>query len=210
MSSPTQTEIDRLITEARAGDRRSIGSLIDLYRNYLQLIAQVRMHRCLQSRLNPSDVIQEAMIKAWNNFGQFHGKTESELMAWLRSIVLHAIKSAVEHEIKTAKRSIRREVPLDKILAELDSSARQIAAVIVSPISSPSDQAERRELAVIVADRIARLPENYRELVVLRNLEGASFEEIAARFGKSVGAVRAMWARAVVKLHEIAAELEQP
>src|SRR5439155_543533 len=62
-------------------------------------------------------------------------------------------------------------------------------AALVSPHSSPSAQAERRELAALVADQLARLPAHYREVIVLRNLEGLPFDEVARRMKRTAGAV---------------------
>jgi RNA polymerase sigma-70 factor (ECF subfamily) len=76
-------------------------------------------------------------------------------------------------------------------------------AALVSPWSSPSDQAQRRELAAILADQLARLKPEYREVIVLRNLEGLAFEEVARRMGRTAGSVRMLWLRALDRLKQL-------
>jgi RNA polymerase sigma-70 factor (ECF subfamily) len=72
---------------------------------------------------------------------------------------------------------------------------------------TPSELAIRREQSVVLADALARLPDDYREVIVLRHLERIEFSEVAARMGRSSGAVRMLWARALERLR---VELESP
>ncbi len=66
-----------------------------------------------------------------------------------------------------------------------------------------SAQAQRRERVALVADQLARLPAHYQEVIVLRNLEGLPFDEVARRMGKSTGAVRVLWFRALERLRRM-------
>ena len=68
--------------------------------------------------------------------------------------------------------------------------------------TTPSAAAARRERAVLLADALEGLPADYREVVILRNLEGLKFSEVAARMGRSSGAIRMLWARAIEQLSE--------
>jgi RNA polymerase sigma-70 factor (ECF subfamily) len=195
----------RLLEDARGGNRESLGTLTELYRNYLELLARVQLDRHLRKRLSPSDVVQVTFAKAVENFGQFRGQSEAELLAWLRSILINAIKSAVQREILAGRRDARREVSLEQRLAAIDDSSAQFDAALVAQTSSPSSAANRREAAADLADQLAQLPASYREVIILRNLESISFEEIAQRMGRTAGAVRVLWVRAIRRLQEIAA-----
>lgn len=199
----TTAEVERLISAARDGDEQSGAELIEAYRNYLHLIARLEIDRQLQRRLCPSDLVQITVLKAWKNFSQFRGQSEAELMGWMRRILLRSIKTAAEREVQAARRSLNREVSLHEELAQIDDSDYRIDAALVCQASSPSAQAGRRELSAIVADRIAQLPTAYREIIVMRNLQGIGFEEIAAKLGKTPGAVRSMWVRALTKLQDL-------
>jgi RNA polymerase sigma-70 factor (ECF subfamily) len=73
---------------------------------------------------------------------------------------------------------------------------------LLAPQSSPSQQAVRREQAVLLADTLDQLPPDYREVLVLRHLRELSFAEVAARLGRSVEATKKLWARALARLRQ--------
>ena len=72
-----------------------------------------------------------------------------------------------------------------------------------APISSPSQQASRREQVVLLADALALLPEDYREVIVLRHLEGLSFAEVGQRMGRSLDSVEKLWVRGLARLRQM-------
>jgi RNA polymerase sigma-70 factor (ECF subfamily) len=84
----------------------------------------------------------------------------------------------------------------------LNRSSLAIQAQLADSISSPSAHAVRREEAVLLADALARLPADYREVFILRNLEKIPVDEIAARMDRSPNAIRKLWARAMVALKQ--------
>jgi RNA polymerase sigma-70 factor (ECF subfamily) len=198
-----QTHPDQLIAEARGGKRDSLGKLLDLYRNYLRILARTQIDLHLQSKASPSDLVQETFLHACRNFQQFRGISEKELLGWLRKILLHNLAKLVETQILAKKRDIRREISIERRMASMENSSNRIEALLVSPCSSPSFQAQRRELAAQVADQLAQLPPAYREVIILRNLEGLSFEQVATRMERTTGAVRVLWLRALEKLRRI-------
>jgi RNA polymerase sigma-70 factor (ECF subfamily) len=200
MDPCAQPNPEQLLAEARRGGRDSLGALLELYRNYLSLLARTQVDLHLQGRANPSDLVQETFLQACGHFGQFRGSTEKELLAWLRRILVNNLGRLVETQLRAQKRDARREVSLENQVRRLDRSAAKVEAALVSQHSSPSAQAQRRELATQVADLLAGLPAHYRDVIVLRNLEGLSFEEVALRMGRTPGAVRVLWLRALEKL----------
>jgi RNA polymerase sigma-70 factor (ECF subfamily) len=105
--------------------------------------------------------------------------------------------------VRARKRTVRREVSLEDHLKTLEQSAAKVEEALLCQGSSPSAQAHRRELSAIVADQLAKLPANYREVIVLRSLEGLAFEEVARRMGRTSGAVRALWLRALDQLRQL-------
>ncbi len=163
---------------------------------------QIDLH--LQGRVNPSDLVQETFLEAHRDFDQFRGHTEKEWLAWLRRILVHNLARLVDQQVKALKRNARREVSLDRVnRASLDQTSARFDAALVSPHSSPSEQAQRREQAALMADRLAGLPAHYRDVIVLRNLEGLSFDEVASRMGRTPGAVRLLWLRALDRLRQL-------
>jgi RNA polymerase sigma-70 factor (ECF subfamily) len=125
------------------------------------------------------------------------------LLAWLRRILVNTLARLVEKQKKARKRDVRREVSMDRLVEDMENSSAAFEAALVNPSSSPSAQAERRELAALVADQLARLPTQYREVIVLRNLEGLPFEEVARRMKRTAGAVRILWLRALDRLRQM-------
>jgi RNA polymerase sigma-70 factor (ECF subfamily) len=194
---------EQLLAAARRGRRECLGTLLELYRNYLHLVARTQIDLHLQAQVNPSDLVQETFLEAYRDFKQFRGQTEVELLGWLRRILLHNLGRLVEKQVRAKKRSVRRTVSLEERLKELDKSAAKVEAALLCHGSSPSAQAERRELAAILADQLARLPKGHREVIILRNLEGLSFEEVAQRLKRSPGAVRVLWLRALDRLRQL-------
>jgi RNA polymerase sigma-70 factor (ECF subfamily) len=197
---------EQLLAEARQGKREELGNLLELYREYLNLVARTQIDLHLQAQVNPSDMVQETFLEAYRDFGQFQGTTERELVAWLRRILVHNLGHLVERQMKAQKRDIRRQISLEQRIASLDRSAAKVEAALVSPWSSPSAHAQRREMAALLADQLARLPAHHREVIVLRNLEALPFEEIARRMKRTQTATRVLWLRALGKLREFLKE----
>ncbi len=197
---------EKLLADARRGSVGCLGSLLELYRNYLHLLARTQIDLHLQSRANPSDLVQETFLEATRDFGDFRGSTETELLAWLRRILVHNLATLVEQQVLAQKRSVRREVSLGGALADLERSSAHFEAGLAGSLTSPSVRAERRERAAILADQLARLPADYREVIVLRNLESLPFDEVGRRMGRTSGAVRMLWLRALDRLRELLEE----
>ncbi|HLN28787.1 MAG TPA: sigma-70 family RNA polymerase sigma factor [Gemmataceae bacterium] len=194
---------NRLLGEARAGRSESLGSLLELYREYLRVLARAQLNPRLQARASPSDLVQETFLQACRHFEQFRGSTEKEWLAWLRRILVHSLAQLVERQVLTQKRDISRNVTTGQGQRTSNSSSGAAEPALISPGSSPSAQAQRRELAALVADQLARLPADYREVLMLRNIESLPFEEVARRMGRTSGAVRILWLRALGQLREM-------
>jgi RNA polymerase sigma-70 factor (ECF subfamily) len=196
---PPDSIPDFLLEQARAGDVAALGRLLELYRNYLRLVARTLISQALRARLDASDVVQVTFLKAAREFPKFVGSTEPELTAWLRQILVRTLANEVKQH-RAQRRDYRREEPIEALL---DSSSVAIQERLAAPLSSPSAHISRREQAVLLADALEKLPADYREVFVLRNLEHVSFAEIGARMNRSSGAARMLWARAVDKLSQL-------
>jgi RNA polymerase sigma-70 factor (ECF subfamily) len=201
MSSCDATH-ELLLNQARAGDKAARGQLLELYRNYLKLMARSLISQPLRVRLDASDLVQEIFLKAYREFGSFLGSTEAELVGWLRQILVRSLADQVrQHRAK--RRDYRREEPMEVLL---DRSSLAIQARLAAPLSSPSGHSTRREQAVLLADALEKMPADYREVFLMRNLEHVPFEEIATRMNRSSGAVRMLWTRAIKKLSQLLKE----
>lgn len=177
-----------------------LGGILQLYWNYLHLLAEAQMDRRLRVRFSPSDLVQETLLEAHRDFPQFRGSTEAEFLAWLRQILVHNLIVAVRRHVEAGKRDVRREVSLEQIRVGVDTSAMSLAGLLEQRGTSPSARIQREELLVALADHLAALPPDYREVIVLRHLQGRSFAEIALQMERNEGAVRMLWLRAIGQL----------
>ncbi len=188
---------ERLLGLARDGNGPALGQLLELYRNYLALLVRLQIGRRLQGKVDPEDLVQETFLRAHRDFSSFRGRTEAEMIAWLRQILAAQATTMVRHYLGTQRRDPR----LERALAEdLDQSSRSLDRGLVAAQSSPSQQASRREQAVVLADALRQLPPDYREVLILRHLEGLSFTEVARCMQRSVDSVEKLWVRGLARL----------
>lgn len=197
MSMHDPPDPDALLRRARAGEEDAVGRLLECYRRYLMLLGRVQIGRHLQGKADAADLVQETFLEAFRNWGQFRGTSESELLGWLRQILASRLHELVRRYIHTRGRDVRREQAL---AADLDQSSRVLDPDLIAPQSTPSHQAARREQAVILADALEQLPEDYREVIVLHHMEGCTLPEVARRMNRTVRSVEKLWARALAKL----------
>lgn len=191
--------VAQLIDAFRHGDLDAGNELLKRYRPWLRLLARLQLDSRLARRLDESDIVQQSMLAAFRDFGQFRGSTEAELTAWLRSILAHAIAHELRRHRGAARRDMGREVSIEQ---QLEDSSHRIQAILVTSEPSPSDQAAQHEQAVQLADLLEGLPADYREVLILRNIQGLSHEQVARRLDRSVGATRMLWVRALARLRQ--------
>ncbi len=190
---------DYLLDQARTGDSIALGRLLELYRAYLSLLARLQIGRRLQGKVDPADLVQETFLAAHRDWASFQGRSEGELVAWLRGIMAGKLAKLVRHYLGTQRRDVRLERDL---AAELDQSSQALDRGLIIQQASPSEQAARRENGVILANALSRLNEDYREVLILRHLEGLSFPEVSQRMQRSLDAVKKLWTRALKQLRE--------
>lgn len=200
--TPSQFHPTTLIHAARAGDAAALGRLLELYRNYLRLVARSVIGHDLRVRLDPSDLVQETFVKAAREFVSFAGAGEPELVGWLRTTLVRTLADQVKYH-RASIRDLRREELLESLL---DHSSSVVQQTLASSVATPSAIAAGREQAVLLADAVARLPADYREVFILRNVEHLSFDEVAARIQRSPNAARVLWTRALTRLSEMLKE----
>jgi RNA polymerase sigma-70 factor (ECF subfamily) len=190
-------EPEHLLRSARAGDAAVLGRLLEGYRRYLTLLARVQIGQRLQGKVDPADLVQETFLEAHRNFGRFQGSSEPQLVRWLRQILATRLADLVRRYLGAQGRDVRLERELEDAF---DRSTMMLGCGLVSPGSTPSQQASRREQAVLLADALGRLPDDYREVLVLRHLEGLTFPQVAERMNRSVDSVEKLWVRGLSQL----------
>jgi RNA polymerase sigma-70 factor (ECF subfamily) len=197
VSEPDTTADADLLDDARAGSPAALGRALEACRAYLLLVAERELDPGLRAKGGASDLVQQTFLEAQQDFGRFHGASVEELRAWLRQLLLHNLANFARSYRRTGKRRLDREAKF----------GRRGWAELPADTPSPSARAAARERDEALEAALAVLPDDYREVLVLRYREGCRFEEIARRMDRTANAVRKLWGRAVERLQ---AELEGP
>jgi RNA polymerase sigma-70 factor (ECF subfamily) len=192
-------DLCRLIDRARRDEPGALDRLLDSYRNYLRLLARTGLDASLQGKADPSDLVQDALLKASLRFGQFRGATDAELAGWLRQTLSRCLADLVRR-YRTGCRRAGREQSLEQLL---DRSSAAMERVLATNGTSPSASAAQRDLGVVLSDALAELSEDHREVIVLHHLEGLDWDEVARRMARTAGAVRMLWTRALKQLRPL-------
>lgn len=195
-------QVDSLLADAKAGNSVALGSLFALYQNYIRLLAATQLRARLRVRASASDVAQDTFLKAHRGFDEFRGNSGGEFVVWLRSILSHQLQYLIQQNVTAQARDVRREISLEDIGRWMDQSSAKMDAVLVANDPSPATQFDQHERSVRVADAMAALPDDYREIIMLRSIEELGYPEIAEQFGRSQGAVRMLWLRAIEALRD--------
>ncbi len=194
---PSRSEAAKLIDAACNGDREALGELLLSYRKYIVFLARTQLHHHMQAKADPSDIAQDVCLAAYGGIVDFRGRTAEEFATWLRGILSNILAKHIRKYIGTQKRDPRMEQQLSQ---GLSNASDFLHGRGVNEVSSPSQQAARNEAFLQLAEALESLPEDYRQAIVLRNLEGLPFAEVAKLMGRSVDSVEKLWVRGLAKL----------
>jgi RNA polymerase sigma-70 factor (ECF subfamily) len=175
-------------------------SKLEQHRDYLLLLARVQLDPRLKPKLDPSDIVQETLLKAHQAIQQFKGQSASELAAWLRAILANTLADAVR---KFTRQKGDLEHSVERALE--DSSAR-LEALLSSDEASPDDQAIHNEQLFRLAQALAQLPEEQRTALELKHLQGCSVAVISERMQRSKASVVGLLYRGLKKLRQLLEE----
>jgi RNA polymerase sigma-70 factor (ECF subfamily) len=193
-------QLEQHLTAARAGSREALGQVLSQYHFYLLEIARRELGRDLQPKGGASDIVQETFLEAQRIFPRFAGRSDDEIRAWLRCLLLHRTAKVGRRFRATHKRRLAREVSLD---APCMPAASRVPA---AAMPTPSAHLMARERQEVLRRAMDRLPEDYRRVMVLRYQKEMTFDEIGRDMRRSGDAVRMLWARALERLkHELRA-----
>jgi len=193
-----------LVLRAQEGDQGALNRLCERYYDRVRRIVRLRLGARLRETVDSGDILQETFMAAVRSLESFEMREEASLINWLSRLAERQIIAAADYH-GAKKRDQRRNVSLT---SSLDSSQNLRTSTLPDdraplPLDATASEEEQR----IVEDCLHRLPEEYRELILLRNYAGASWETVAEETGRpSAAAARMMHARAMIELGKLIRE----
>lgn len=193
-------ETERLLERARGGDARAFDELFGRHREYLCRVVERRLDPRVRKRVDASDVVQETQLEAFDRLADFLQRRPMPFGLWLLKTAHQRLLKIQRFHMTAERRSVRREVPLP------ERSSLELAQRLIAGGSTPSQQLGRRELAQRVREVLAELTEIDREIVLLRNFEGLSNNDVAALLDIEPDAAKKRYTRALMRLHRLMIE----
>lgn len=179
--------------------------LLESCRSYLRLLTRLHLGDDLRGRVDPSDVVQQALLQAVRGWEQFQGGTPAERIVWLRRILGRTLAN-FRRDQQAQKRDVRRE----GMQARLDQSAARLESLLPADGTSPSRGAARAEELLRLANALENLPEEQREAVTRRYMRGDTLADISAAMNKSTAAVAGLLQRGLRNLRTALSPSELP
>jgi RNA polymerase sigma-70 factor (ECF subfamily) len=195
----TAPDTDELLDLAASGDDQAAGDLLDRHRGRLGRMIAVRMDPRMAARVDPSDVVQEALIVASQRLPAYLVERPIPFYPWLRQLAWERLVHLHDRHVAAKKRSVAREAQWDLS----NDSVAQLAAQFAGDNTSPSGHAVRREMQTRVRAALDELAENDREILVLWYLERLNIREIAAVLDLSEPGVKSRHRRALVRISKL-------
>lgn len=191
--STNSTKTDELLRSVAAGDKKALDQLLDQQRDYLRRLLEARMEPGLRKRVDPSDIIQEALLVASNRIDDYLERNPTTFRLWLRRKTLERLVDARRTHF-AQKRTVKRESPFT------DASSLAIARHLLS--DRPSAAIMRQELGDQVREAMLHLSESDREILILRNAEHLTNQEVADLLEIDQKAASKRYGRAILRLSE--------
>jgi RNA polymerase sigma-70 factor, ECF subfamily len=181
-----QSDEAALVAELRAGSEEAFAWLIARYHQPIYSL----LARTVQDRGDAADLTQEVFVKVFRGVGNFHG--ESTLRTWIYRIALRE----ASNQRRWWSRHKQQEVPIEQEMTEGESSCPvRLKEMLVDPSESPFDVAVHEENRTRVEAALAEVPEPFRTTLILRDIEGFVYEEVAEMQGVNLGTVKSRLVR---------------
>jgi len=202
-SMPERTgEDDELMRLAAAGDGESWQALVGRSRDRLRRVVVFRLDPRLRGRVDPSDVLQDAYLEAWQDLGSYLERPEIPFFLWLRGIAGNKLRELHRHHLGAQRRDPRREVSIQGG-ATAETTTTALPAQLLGDLTHASEEAVRHELKLRLHAVIDAMDPLDREVLALRYFEQLSPAETARVLGIKEKAAGVRYLRAVRRLKEI-------
>jgi RNA polymerase sigma-70 factor (ECF subfamily) len=197
---PDSAETQTLLLQAHTGDRRAFEELFARHRDSLRWAIEIRLDAKLRARVDPSDVVQETHLEAYQRLADYLERRPMPFRLWLRKTAYERLLKIQRHHLKTARRAVSREVPLP------EQSSLLLADQLLADVPTPSQQIGKGELARKLRGALTQLPLPQREVLLMRNFEGLSYQEVACILEIDPATARKRYGRALLQLRHLLLE----
>ncbi len=187
-----RAEEQDLVAELKVGSEQAFALLLAQYSHPIYSL----MARSLRDPADAADVTQEVFVKVFRNISSFHG--EASLRTWIYRIALRE----ASNQRRWWSRHKRQELTIDAQVENDEGEIFCMADVLAARDASPYECAEHAQLGERVIAALRNLPEAFREVVVLREIEGFGYEEIADMLDVNLGTVKSRLMRGRAALRE--------
>src|SRR5262249_18239262 len=171
--TPDSVEILDLLRQVQAGDQQAFERLFAQHRAQLCHFVDRRLDAKLRARVDASDIVQETQMEVLARLADFLERQPMPFRLWLRKTAYERLLKIRRRHVEAGQRSLEREVPLP------DESSLALAQQLLATGSTPSQHLNKRELVRQVRQAMAQLAEMDREILLMRNFEGMSNQEVA-------------------------------
>lgn len=201
-SGADASDTELLLQKAKTGDQSAFATLFARHQAFLHRFVELRLDPKLRARVDPSDVIQETHLEAFNRLEDFLARKPMPFRLWLRQTAHDRMLKLRRQHLAASRRAVDREMRLP------DRSSIMLAEQFFANDSTPSKRAVRKEDAERIQKALASLAEPDREILLMRNLEGLSHAEIGRIQEIDEAAARKRYGRALLRLRKVLFEGE--
>jgi RNA polymerase sigma-70 factor (ECF subfamily) len=189
-------ELHLLLQQASQGDARAVAQVLAAHRDSLRRLIELRLDPRLRARLDPSDVVQEALLEAVRRLPDYLARRPMPFPLWLRQTACQCLVDLRRQHLGAECRAVERERPLP------EASSLLLARAVLGAPAAPQRLAEERELAGRVRQALAALAEDDAEIILLRNFEDLSNQDAAQVLGIEPAAASKRYGRALLRLRQ--------
>jgi RNA polymerase sigma-70 factor (ECF subfamily) len=200
MSDP-QLDTDQLLARAASGDQSAIQELLDLHRLRLRRMVAVNIDPRVSARFDPSDVVQEALVEAYQRLPAYARDRTISFYPWLRQIAWQRLVKLQQKHLMAARRSVTREEAGEFVLP--DDSVQQLAHRLASSAMELGSRLVKQEMQQRVRAALEELRASDREVLVMRYLEHMSIAEISETLELNLNTVKKRHTRALERLRHL-------
>ena len=190
-------ETQQLLQRMRCGDHGAFDQLFARHRAFLRQVVELRMDPKLGRRIDASDVVQEAHLEAVRRLESYLEQPTIPFRLWLRQITYDRLLMARRRHVSAQRRTVDRELPLP------ERSSLQLAQQLAASGTTPSQHLVRDELGHRVRSAVAKLSDPDREVLLMRNFEGLSNQEVAEVLAIEPATASKRYGRSLLRLRTL-------